>query len=438
MRKSFLYYLLALVLVASCRKDDDHVFDKSPDQRVAEALANYQSIIAGATDGWTAHLITGDSSYFSFYFRFNNDNRVVMMSDFSLETATTPMESSYRLKALQQPALIFDTYGYIHILADPDAGVNGGEYGRGRVSDFEYAIDTATAETVELTGRFNGTKLTLKKATAQERAIWEGGQIADAINSLNDLGKILEYFKRLNLGGVEYEVLLDAFSKKATFTWIDGGNPQTVTRGYYVVPGGVQLSDPVVNGGTSIPGFNIVSFNNGTLTMNVSVNGVNGTIKGANRPINPDKTAFTRFRNKALNGDAYWITVDGFHKDGVDDAFNVKSLATDTSVYYYYLYWPEYLANLDLYAPVYLNVAKNGLELVHGLGLRSSVLTDGRARLRENGLLGDFPFTGPVYESSLEVVANENFWFVQTSANSFDMVNAVDARSWVNWYWIFE
>jgi hypothetical protein len=439
MRKFSLYLITVLFLVAGCRKDDDHIFDKPPEERVAEALARYQSIIAGATDGWVGRLVTGDSSYFSFYFRFNNENRVVMMSDYDLETATTPKESSYRLKQLQQPALIFDTYGYIHILADPDARVNGGEFGRGRVSDFEFAIDSATDNNVMLTGRFNGAKMTLTKASAEERAMWEGGQIADAVNSLDDLNKILEYFRRMSVGGVEYEILLDAFSKKAIISWINGNDTLTVTRGYYIVPGGIEFSDPIVNGSTTIPGFKIVSFNNGTLTMNINVNGVDGTIKGAIRPIKPDREAFNRFRARALaSADTYWVTVDGFHVDGVDDYYDVKNMTMGSSVYYYSVYWPDFQPNRDLYAPIFLNTSINRLELLYGVGVQPALRPDGRAWLRSPVALGDFPSSGPGFETSIKFANTTDYWFVQTSTNSFDMVSANNARAWINWFWIFD
>jgi hypothetical protein len=79
-----------------------------------------------------------------------------MLSDFNETTATVLKESSYRLKALQQPTLIFDTYSYLHLLSDPDPNVAGGIAGKGYNSDFEFAYDPtiAQADTIILTGRF--------------------------------------------------------------------------------------------------------------------------------------------------------------------------------------------------------------------------------------------------------------------------------------------
>jgi len=45
-----------------------------------------------------------ERSTYSFYFKFNNANRVVMLSDFDSLSAVTPKESSYRLKAYNNQA----------------------------------------------------------------------------------------------------------------------------------------------------------------------------------------------------------------------------------------------------------------------------------------------------------------------------------------------
>src|SRR5438105_15063684 len=107
MKRIITYIIATVTVLASCRKDN-HVFDKSPDERINETLSKYQSVISSATNGWNGVIVTGDGSTFSFYFRFNDSNRVFMFCDFDSTTSTTVKESSYRLKALQQPSLIFD------------------------------------------------------------------------------------------------------------------------------------------------------------------------------------------------------------------------------------------------------------------------------------------------------------------------------------------
>src|SRR5215217_5513761 len=154
MKYTFIYSIFLLAAFSSCKKDDSNAFEKSPDERVNETLANFQTLLSGAQYGWRAVVYPTAGGAYSFYFKFNDANRVVMYSDFDSASAVTPRESSYRLKALQQPSLIFDTYSYLHLLSDPNEntitvqsdinGYRGGALGQGLQSDFEYAIDTAT------------------------------------------------------------------------------------------------------------------------------------------------------------------------------------------------------------------------------------------------------------------------------------------------------
>ncbi len=140
MKNLLIILFLLIAAISSCKKEDKSVFDKSPDERLNEKLAEYQGQLSSAQNGWKGLLRTdsGRGSTHSFYFKFNNTNRVVMLSDFDSLSAVTLKESSYRLKALQQPSLIFDTYSYLHVLSDPDPRVNGGVTGAGLLSDFEF------------------------------------------------------------------------------------------------------------------------------------------------------------------------------------------------------------------------------------------------------------------------------------------------------------
>src|SRR5688500_18012521 len=215
MKRLLIIFFIVTAVVSSCKKDDDPVFDKSPDERLKEKLDEYQAQLSGAQNGWKGLLITngGNGSTHSFYFKFNNENRVVMLSDFDSLSAVTLKESSYRLKALQQPSLLFDTYSYLHVLSDPDGTVNGGAQGAGLLSEFEFYFDAATSDTIKLIGRFNASKMTLIRATKAEADAFNSGQLAAGLNILN-INKILTYFKRLTIGSQLYDVKIDPVSRQ--------------------------------------------------------------------------------------------------------------------------------------------------------------------------------------------------------------------------------
>ena len=438
MNKNLLYYILAIALVASCRKKDDHVFDKSSDERINEALASYQKTITSSPYGWNGNLVTGDGGYYRFYFSFNDSNRVQMYSDWDSTTATVLKESSYRLKALQQPSLIFDTYSYIHILSDPDGGVNGGSYGTGLKSDFEFRIDTVTTDSVLLTGRFNGSKLTLRKAAQADKNVWASKQVTNGVVNFKNYFKFLLYFKRLTYNGTQYELQFDTTLKKITVSWGSGSSTSSVTRGYYFWNNGVFFTDPVVNGSASIPGFSITGFNAGSQIMNVTVNGTAATITGFSAPINPDvKNSANRWWSYGAASDYYWISFDGFHSNGVDDAFNIKSLKNDSAKFYFLLYKPN-TNGIDAFFTIYRDTADNSLAVESGSWVTMNITTSsGRARFSEYQVRTIWPVTGPAADTRNQMFSASGYYFVQTSPFTYDMVSIADAKIWATWYWLF-
>lgn len=125
MKNKILYIALVVLLMASCKKDSDPILD-DPDTRLTAELAANQAKLIAAPNGWKATIYPSGGKGFSFYFKFLADGKVDMMGDVNNASSTAPQTSTYRLKALQRPTLIFDTYNYIHLIADPDASISGG------------------------------------------------------------------------------------------------------------------------------------------------------------------------------------------------------------------------------------------------------------------------------------------------------------------------
>jgi hypothetical protein len=437
--KKYIIYLLILMTATACHKDKSP-FNKGADDRINEQLGSYQSVITGAANGWTATLITKLGNTYSFYFRFNDSNRVFMYCDFDTTTAGVLKESSYRLKSLQQPCLLFDTYSYVHLLADPDASKNGGLYGGGLLSDFEFSIDTCTVDSIKLTGRFNGSAAILRKASPQDRAAWENKAVRNNLIGLNNLGKILNYFKRLTYNGTEYEIRINSIYKVAIITWKDAaGLMHTVATPYFISATGVVFSIPIVNGSTTITGFNIIGFNTTTNTVQVRLNNTDATIAGAIRPVDPDVQAARRWWQWGADAQSYWFSWNGFHVNGVDDAFNLKSLKTDTSQYYYLTYWPGVQpasgSSFDALIPFYYIPRINDIDFIYGTAPNPTFQPDGRVSFSLLGDLtvGPYPTTGPASKIKEQFVNSNGYWFIQTGENSYDMVSAKDAKTWITW-----
>ncbi|NSL85836.1 DUF4302 domain-containing protein [Chitinophaga sp. Mgbs1] len=171
MKNSILYILLLAIAWSACNKGaDDRVFPEPADERLNSKLADYQSLLTAAPNGWKMTVIPADTSQpyiFYLWMKFSAQNRVTSNMD------TLPaQESSYRLKAMMQPELIFDTYSYLHRLSDatPSPGISGAVRGKGLMADFEYEIRYVSPDSIVLYGKYNKSYARLIKAAPGDSA----------------------------------------------------------------------------------------------------------------------------------------------------------------------------------------------------------------------------------------------------------------------------
>lgn len=437
MKKGLLYLLVALAGFSSCRKEDAHVFDQSPDERINEALAQYQSELVDAPYGWRAIVFPSGAQggVFSFYFRFNDSNRVVMFSDFDSLSSVTPMESSYRLKALQQPSLLFDTYSYLHRLSDPDASNNGGAYGLGLASDFEFAIEGLSGDTMKLRGRFHNTEAMLVKATQEEANDFYNKKFGQRL--LDNIGRFVTYFKRLEVNGKQYDINVNKYLHTITLSWVDDdGNIKTETTGYYYTTDGIALYPAIKDGATVIDGFDGIDWDEVNGILSFEVNGADALIEGSGQPLKVDKDAPRRWWQTAVDEDRYWVSVNGFHVNGVDDAYHI----TETPDYFFMVYWPQFGSSGGVTYDLNGYVKYNGGAPTIGYGTAyrpPNFTSDGRAIFTWYGTLGTVPASDSVAVADTRVQFTDaaGYYFVQTGTNTYDMVSAKDGKAWITWEW---
>ncbi|SFE06478.1 protein of unknown function [Chitinophaga sp. CF118] len=417
-----LYILLITATFSSCTRKDDFVFDQSPDERINKILAEYSSALTGSEYGWRGFVYPSGipGTPFGFYFKFDTANRVQMFSDFDSLSAVTVKESSYRLKALQQPSLLFDTYSYIHVLCDPDASNNGGTYGVGLYSDFEFAIDGIYGDTIKLTGRLHGSKAVLVKATSQEaqdyyekKRNWE----------FNNISRFLTYFKQLTAGGSTYDMYVDKTFRRIQFVWPTTDGTKTFNTAYYHTSNGIALTTPFSDGKQNISAFENITWDAPGQALKFKVNNADATINGVIKPLVVDNTAGKRWWNYVADIGSYWVSLDGFHVDGVDDAYGIKN----TPGFQFMFYYPNWNTNLDAGA-VFTSSA-------FGPGLTARFNTNGTVVFTNTATIGTTPASATTAVTNITNKYTEptGFYFVQTGELSYDMVNAKDARSWITW-----
>lgn len=247
----YLCTYVSLLMLTACTNRYESVFDDSADQRVKKAIEEYRSALLDAPNGWKATIYPSAGGGYTFYFDFDEDGTVTMISDFNTTTSGTSMKGTFVMKGLQRPTLTFDTYSYIHILSDPDRAVNGGENGVGLGSDFEFAIKKQNGDSLTLEGIKRNTEIVMVKASAQERTAYLSGvleqSITDAINYFSSTP-----YSYLELNGITFFFYPDNASRLLnTFTVGQNEAVLQASETYAFTPTGFSLKNPVTIGGTT-------------------------------------------------------------------------------------------------------------------------------------------------------------------------------------------
>ncbi|MHA4807458.1 DUF4302 domain-containing protein [Flavitalea flava] len=453
MKRLFFYILAVTMISIGCRKTvNDKIGGQTPDQRLSAALAAYQKKLTGAPYGWIFLESTtgvafnqgvsqnGPKAVFSYFMQFIDSNNVLMFSDFDTSMSATPKTSGFRVKALTRPALIFDTYSYLHVPCDPDPSISRSPFGTGYGwgTDFEFSfadstVPTDAGDTVRLTGNLNSASGVLIKATQQQRDAYLSGALKSQMSGLLN---ILEYFKRLSYNGVVYEIRINA-DRTITFTWTTGGQSTSQTVSFYTTAAGIVLITPVVNGSLIINSLDNLTWDPVGSVLSVSINGQHGSVAGATAPANNDINVPQRWWTTARDNGLYWASFSGFHVNGVDDAYGVRKLSDTSGIFYYYAYFPDFFSNpADAFLPI--NVKGNRLvanDYFTAAGSPPTFTGNGKIIFTELGFVGTIPPGGAVDKSDALLYDPAGFYLVQTGPLSYDMVIATNARAWISWVW---
>lgn len=248
-----LYIILLTLLFAGCSRDKTgSIFGEKPEERIARVLAEHKATLTGAQFGWKTVIYPPGGGGYGFFFTFGTNDRVRMNADLTLETAGTANESTYRLKAVQRPSLLFDTYSYLHLLSDPDPNVFGGEVGEGYEVDFEFSIDSVLTDTIKLTGITFGTKIIMTRATQAEYNAYTTGAYEGLIATMEDYLTEFPWQFLQFADGRRIQVSADGIRKLFSMSYIDdAGAVQLLTTAYSYTLNGILLQTPLTYNGNT-------------------------------------------------------------------------------------------------------------------------------------------------------------------------------------------
>ena len=438
MKKYLLYLLLLTTVFTACKKDKiDPPAGERPEERASAAVKAYKDLLVGNTNGWKAYLFPAGGGVNLFSMKFTDKNRVTMLSDINTTTNTTSLESSYMLKQQLSPSLLFDTYSYIHLLADPDPAVNGGVAGAGSYSDFEFFVDKVVGDTVKLYGNRLGSALLLVKATsATDYESFTKGT-ADVLNKFSQLRT---YFKRVTVGGVDCEFTFDVKTKVLKFSYLDNGNLVSRSAGFYIdgTTSTMVFSNPVTIGNTKVTDIKTLTLDAANRVVGGTINGTAVQFRESIAPLKLDVNAAQRWYNQmSVNFNGCWVSDNAFHF-GIDDFCGFKKVPNFQNLWYA--------------GPAVFGGTSEGLIAFTGaltapyaLSKVPFTVNAGIARFTLNANAGTFTGTTPlavamtsarsILYGGATIGSSQDWYLIPTSADGlrYDMVRATDAQAWISW-----
>lgn len=248
----FVAAFACMLFCGGCDRTYDPVFGEDPDDRLRTSMQQYQSALQDAPHGWKALLATGAGVKYTYYFDFDSDGTVTMVSDFNTTSAGTVATGTWIMKALQRPTVSFDSYSYIHLPADPNGSVNGGGAGTGLISDFEFAFARTAADTFYLDGIQRGSHITLVRATEAEASSLRSGIMEGMLDYLASMRGL-----RMVLDGHTVTLAFDQARRMVTAQCMSADNSriEVYTSSYTFGSDGVVLAAPLRLYGKAIKSF---------------------------------------------------------------------------------------------------------------------------------------------------------------------------------------
>lgn len=138
MKKIINILFLCCVALTACDEDDIRVFEKTADERAAEAIAALKADLIAPANGWRVKYRPVDGSG-SFYvlMKFFENNKVNIKSDLAADDKSYVNQTiGYRIDNSLGIELILENYSFFHYLYEQDQATFGAEY------EFEFVNKT--------------------------------------------------------------------------------------------------------------------------------------------------------------------------------------------------------------------------------------------------------------------------------------------------------
>lgn len=417
--KHIKYLVFFILTLASCKKEFEGV---RPDAKINQLRDQYSQQLTGAKNGWIGYLFPAGGGGYTFKFTFNDKHRVKTYATIDAKKAESPDESSYRLVADQLVSLYFDTYSYLHQLADPDESKSGGRRGGGKISDFEFAIIESSTDTMKLRGNHNESQLILIRAKDNEGDNF----IKDAFNlnnKIDDINQLRHYYNNVKLNNKEYGAIINTELNTISFYHSENGLFNSFYSEYAMSSKGIVLKTPFIAGNLRINYIDDFNINKTSNSATAKINGKT-EIKFSNsdKPLIIDKEAPRRMYLTNKNH----TSSHGFTIAGKKDAVGIRKFP---------------LFNFLVFVPRRYIDPIDALYVIYEEDLNVGPLFT--TNYNDQGILSFKPIrllTGidPGEELEKIIIQQNNLWFdpngfyvYQTGKENYDLVSIKDSKVWI-------
>ncbi|PWK27843.1 uncharacterized protein DUF4302 [Arcicella aurantiaca] len=288
MKKFLIYSILFQLVFFACKKSEiDPIFEESSNKRVTTQIEAYKKQLISSEYGWKGLYYPNgakDGGY-SFFLKFDANGNVSMYSDidgfyYFTNGYDKAFTTTYQIKALQKPTLVFDSYSYLHELVNPD--YNGGT---GQLADLELAISSSTDAQINLVGNVHQTEMVLTKITKTESESLAKGGLASVFNNTYDYANTGKFLTLVFPTGEKSDLLINMSAKQLGLFYINkSGEVDVAYSAFSVTTTGIQLKDAISLYGIK---FQELFWDDAKKLYYINVNNTRINITGTSKPALP-------------------------------------------------------------------------------------------------------------------------------------------------------
>lgn len=216
---------MAVILLVSCKDDDINIFEKTADERAAEAIATLKADLVAPANGWRIkYKPVDDAGAYYVLMDFNEDNKVTIQTDLSVDDGAYFQQTiSYRIDNSMGLELILENYSFFSFLFEQEQASFGGEY------EFDFVNKTPDNALVfsSKTDLSTPTILVFEEASEADASML-GQTLSTNLSSLEEPQNLFSSSSSMKITYTEKDLViyvsLDIYRRIADFNFVSSQN----------------------------------------------------------------------------------------------------------------------------------------------------------------------------------------------------------------------